>query len=287
MVVPLGETLLTPDVLNDPLLDAYSEGPDGKGAEVPKGYTIDSLDMGLKVMLMFLDEPDALTVTQVALKLGASRSTAHRILSTLQARGLVALSSSGRGYYAGPVFVEIARPYGPGVETRRWVRSILQRAVHQTGETVHAAVLLGSQILMFDGLASDRESVGATMRVGRLCPAYATSGGKLLLSRLNVEQVKALYPQEELPQMTPWTIKSRSRLLDQLQALSMSDFAINKQETEVGVTGAAVILGGRSWRDRIALLASVPTTRGDEQWLSTVATRLLDTVASSGQRPAD
>lgn len=237
-------------------------------------YRLDSLDAGLQALLMFL-ERDSVTVTAVSDSLGIARSQAHRILTTLKGRGLVTAGPTGRGYYPGPLLVDIARPLVLDLESRRRIRPALEDAVKRTGETVHVAVLLGSQGLIFDGRESD-QSVRVSSRIGLLRPAHATSAGKLLLSRLVPDQILALFPHENLPRFTPRTVSTRTELLAELQQLREQDYALNRQEIERGVTGVAVILTGTNWRNRVSLLASVPADRGDDEALRNIARQLQE-----------
>ncbi len=225
-------------------------------------------------MLMFTSR-DTVTVTSVATALGISRSGAHRILNTLRSRGILSLGPTGRGYFPGPALVEMARPRGMDIEARLRLRPVIDDAMYRTGETVHVATLLGSQVLLFDGRESEKP-LRAGIRIGYLRPAYALSAGKLLLSRLIPEQVRALYPEEGLPQFTPRTTSSVTQLLRELDDLKSQDYALNLQEIEEGLNGVAIILEGRSWRDRIALLASVPAHRSDIASLIQIKDRLQE-----------
>jgi DNA-binding IclR family transcriptional regulator len=247
------------------------------------GYTIESLDTGLRLLLLFL-ERDSLSVSEAATELGVARSTAHRVLSTLQNRGMVSLPISGRRYVAGPAMVEIARPRLVDPISRRWVRPVIDDAVERTGETVHSVVLLGSQILVLDGRESD-QAVRVGMRAGLVRPAYATSAGKLLLSRFNPDLIRALYPREELIRPTPWTLTTRTALMAQLEEISTADYAISRAESEVGINAVAVLLAGTSWRDRIAIMASVPAERGSDKELLEIAERLKKSAELLGPAP--
>jgi len=249
------------------------------------GYTIESLDTGLRLLLLFL-ERDSISVSQAAQELHVARSTAHRVLSTLQERGMVSLPATGRRYVAGPSLVEIARPRLVDPEARRWVRPVIEDAVRRTGETVHSVVLLGSQILVLDGRESE-QAVRVGMRAGLVRPAYATSAGKLLLSSFDADMITSLYPHEDLLRATPFTIATRTRLIWELAKISQQDYAITHQESEVGINAVAVLLAGTSWRDRIAIMASVPVERGSDEQLADVARQLKESAALLGPPPSN
>ncbi|WP_425840906.1 IclR family transcriptional regulator [Streptomyces fractus] len=235
-------------------------------------YVIESLDTGLRLLLLFM-EHDSLSVTDAARSLGVARSTAHRVLSTLEGRGFVIRESSGRGYCAGPELVRLGRPAGYGPEARRALAPVLDDAAARTGETVTSVALLGDQILITDGRES-RHPVRVMLEVGRTHSAHATSGGKILLAHMTDDQILSLYPEERLPEVTPHTITSRTALLAELALVRERGHAVSRGESVWGMNAVAVPLPGRSWRDRMALMAAVPADRGDDDALDLLARRL-------------
>ena len=149
---------------------------------------------------------------------------------------------------------------------------------------MHSVVLLGSQILVLDGRESD-QSIRVGLRAGMVRPAYATSAGKLLLSRFDPDLIMALYPREELLRLTPGTVQTRTALMQQLAEISTFDYALSHEESERGINAVAVLLAGTSWRDRIAIMASVPAERGSDAELRDIAEKLKQSAALLGPPP--
>ncbi|WP_306191452.1 MULTISPECIES: IclR family transcriptional regulator [unclassified Streptomyces] len=225
-----------------------------------KSYVIESLDTGLRLMRLFLTH-DTLSVTDAARELGVARSTAHRVLSTLEARGFAARDASGRGYSAGPELVTLGRPAGYDPATRTRLQAVLDAAATATGETISTAALIGDQVIITDGRESPHP-VRAVLEIGRAHPAHATSAGKVLLAQLTTEQVCALYPHERLTSVTDHTVTSRTALLAELARIRTLSHADSVGESVWGMNAVAVPLTGSSWRDRLALMASMPADRG-------------------------
>jgi IclR family transcriptional regulator, acetate operon repressor len=228
-----------------------------------RDYVISSLDDGLRVLMLFL-RMESVTVTQAA-SVGITRSKAHRILSTLLDRGLIEMAPSRRGYVPGPALLEMALPLGLGPESRRLAHAVLDAVREEVDETAHAGVQVGSQVLIFDSRpSSGSDSIGS--RMGQLRPAYCTSAGKLLLSRLSMKQLSVLFPEEQLLQYTPFTLATRDALFEELSRTAELDYAVNMQESELGICGVAVIMSGKTWRDRVSVHLSVQadhTSRSD------------------------
>ncbi|MFD7071893.1 IclR family transcriptional regulator [Streptomyces sp. NPDC059913] len=252
--------------------------PDGPGAN--RGYTIESLDTGLRLMRLFLTH-DALTVSEAAALLAVGRSTAHRVLSTLEGRGFAVRDLSGRGYSAGPELLRIGRPAGFGATVRERVAAVLADALRRTGETVQSTALLGDRVLVTDGRES-AHPVRVAPQVGGTFPAHATAGGRMLLARMTPEQVRALYPEETLPAVGPAAAGSRAALLAELDGVRARGYAVGRGEAVPGLHTVAVPLAGASRRDRLALMASVPADRGDDPALTRLAGELALSAALLG-----
>ncbi|MER7695987.1 helix-turn-helix domain-containing protein [Streptomyces sp. NPDC096095] len=136
------------------------------GMTAADGYTIASLDTGLRALRPFLAH-DTLTVSEAAERLDVGRSTAHRVLSTLEGRGFAIRDTSGRGYAAGPELVRLGRPAGVGRAARDRLGPVLDDAVARTGETVSCVALIGDQVIVTDGRESAHPVRVALSRDGR------------------------------------------------------------------------------------------------------------------------
>ncbi|MFF7362105.1 IclR family transcriptional regulator C-terminal domain-containing protein [Streptomyces sp. NPDC008125] len=245
------------------------------------GYTIESLDTGLRLMRLFLTH-DTLTVSEAAGLLEVGRSTAHRVLATLEGRGFAGRDATGRGYSAGPELMRLGRPAGFGTAVRERVARVLEDAVLRTGETVQAVALIGDRIIVTDGRESPHP-VRVRPGTGLTHPAHATAGGKMLLALMTAGQVGSLCPDEELEPVTARTTVSRTALLAELDRVRAQGYALSNGESAPGMNAVAVPLAGSGPRDRLALVASVPADRGGESELAEHAVRLRQSAAALEQ----
>ncbi|MFB9783149.1 IclR family transcriptional regulator [Rhodococcus baikonurensis] len=248
-----------------------------------------SLDLGLQMLLM-LNEHESVTVTQVAQELDISRSTAHRGLSTLQGRGIVTLSPSGSGYQAGPTLLEFIRPRSLDPGFRAAVQPYLERLANATRETVHTAVLLGAQVLLVNGQTPSSlpsRSDRVALRAGMIRPAHTLSAGKLLLSRLNNEQVIELFPSEELFALSSHTLRTRRALIAELDRIRQAGYAINRGEFDPRFAGVSVLLPGLTWRDQVSVMLSLPISSGSDAKLHDLADQMRAVISSFSARGPD
>jgi DNA-binding IclR family transcriptional regulator len=65
-------------------------------------------------------------------------------------------------------------------------------------------------------------------------PAHATGLGKVLLSYLKEEDLHRLYPEENLPALTPFTYQTKRELMAQIAEIRKNGYAIDFQEGVMG-----------------------------------------------------
>jgi DNA-binding IclR family transcriptional regulator len=234
-------------------------------------YPIESVDKALQVLLLLGEQP-TLRLTDVSRYLGVASSTAHRLLAMLQYRGFVRQDTATRSYVPGPALDGLAFGVLRRLDVRTRARPVLERLNTDLGETVHLGRLEGSNVHFIDSLESSRAlRVGG--RLGRSMPAHCTSTGKALLSELSEEEVLRLYPDEELVRLTPNSIGTRSKLLEELARIRDRGYSQSMEEAEEGVSSVAVALHSTQ-SPRLAINVSVPVSRMTDVLQEAVITRL-------------
>ena len=221
------------------------------------------------IALELLITRDRISIVQVADAAGISRSAAHRLMQTLVGRGYAVLGASGRGYSAAGRLLGLSNVPALAPRARFRLRPVLQELRERTGESVHTAVLVGDHVLVVDGRRS-AFSLDIGLRVVMTAPANAMAAGKLLLAAMSDEAVVGLMTQPLL-RRAPATIGSIEVLLAALAGIRRSGWSRAVQESEPGVNSIAVPLDGSSRIDRVALVISVPSSRGGDSRLAELA----------------
>ena len=239
-----------------------------QNTRLPK-YQIGSVENALRLLLLYR-ERRLIRVTDAAEALGVGRSTAHRLLATLQQHGFVEQDPETRAYRAGSALAEIGlatiREDGLGEHMRPY----MVRLRDEVNETIQLVVLRGANCLFIETVESTRPLRTAS-RVGVVVPAHCLSGGKALLAQLPLERLHRLYPSEEIPAATPHSIASRDELEAHLEVIRAHGYATNfgESEEEIGSIGVAVC--GEQGRPRAGLAVSGPLSRVNEKRAEEVA----------------
>ena len=189
--------------------------------------------VGLLQQLAVLGRPASLA--ELAASSGLERTTAWRLLTTLEACGLVDRESSSDGFRVGFGAVAIAAAaLGDGAALARRVRPELRRLSEATGEAAAACLIRGTRVLVVDQI--DPPSVVSVSWIGREFPLHSSSPGKLVLASLPPGDLDRFLT-EPLQALTERTITDASALRAELDRVRASGVAASDEEFELGCVG--------------------------------------------------
>ena len=233
------------------------------------GYPIASVHNALTLLTLFR-ERDQLRVSEAAAALGASRSTAHRLLAMLEYHGFARQDPRTKAYLAGPALVEIGLSALGAVDVRAIARPVLERLSEEVGETVHLVVLQDRSALFVESVETAR-GLRVGSRLGRLMPAHCTAAGKAILAALPEAELRRLYPGGRLERLTPRSLSTPAELEAELRAVRERGYATNFGQSEDEVAAVAVAVRGPGGRPRAAITVSAPITRLTEADVPAIA----------------
>lgn len=232
-------------------------------------YPIESVDNALTLLKMFREQR-RLTVSDASRSLGVAPSTGHRLLAMLQYHGFVQQDAVSRGYIAGPVLAELGLAVVRQMDVRKVARPYLERLSAKLGETIHLTTLRSTDLLFLDCVESAK-ALRAGDRTGTSMPAHCTAAGKVLLADLPTERIRELYPGRTLRHMTPASIGTVAKLLQELEQVRERGWAENHGESEDGLSAVAVPIRDRQDRAVAAMTVAAPSTRAAEDWMAAAA----------------
>lgn len=215
------------------LPDASRESPPGR---------IQSVDRAVALLFALAAAPGGATVVDLATVCGLNRSTAWRLLGTLEDNGLVDRDPGGNRYRLGFHLAWLASAGGHESLIRR-TRPVLEHVGAASGETAALAVASGHEIVYVDEAAS--RSVLRVDWVSRTAPLHATSAGRAMLAWLPDDEVERVLA-GPLERFTDSTITNPAALRRELDATLERGYACCSGELEPNLCGVAapVLLPG-------------------------------------------
>ncbi len=195
-----------------------------------------SLERGLAILECFTPEHPVLGIADIADRLGMSRSTTHRYVTTLVALGYLEQGAK-RKYRLGLRVTDLGMSALNSTGLREHAHADLSELAHRAGYTTSLAVLDGGEIIYVDRAQGirRRQRVGSVdPGPGSTLPAYCTAIGKVLLAYLPEYERRELLASVMLERRGPNTITSKSKLREELAQVLDEGFAVEDQELADG-----------------------------------------------------
>ena len=160
------------------------------------------------------------------------------------------------------------------VDVMELIRGCMAEVHHKINETMHLGVRAERDTLYIDKLDST-QSIRMTSYVGSRAPMYCTALGKAILSTMDDDEVRRLYADTPMTALTPHSITSLDRLLEQLAEVRSRGYAVEREESNENVCCVAIPLRNREGRAAYALSVSAPSFRMGEEAIAHCADLLL------------
>jgi DNA-binding IclR family transcriptional regulator len=221
--------------------------------EAPQGTQ--AIDRAAQLLTLVLSSDEPIGVGDLAQAAELPKSTASRLVSSLERHGLVRRNGARGKVQAGPAILRFAHR---GVVDRNLVelaQAPLEALGAYTGETVNLAVP-GARGVEHLAQVDSRHFLGTGQWVGRTVDYHTTAVGKVLVAYGAAE-----LPPGRLRRTAPATVADRATLEAELEQVRRDAFAAAIDELEPGLTALAAPVHGPTGDVIAALSVSGPTLR--------------------------
>lgn len=181
-----------------------------------------------------------ISLSDAAALLDVHKSTALRILQTLEAARFVRKTGAGT-YVFGSGLIELSEMTLGSMDLRQHAGRPLRELQRQTGHTVHLAQLTGDEIIYVDKVDSPAfQSVQLPSRIGHAVSIYASAVGKVILAYLPRAERDRLLAHVVFERFTPTTFADRDSLEVELASVRNRGWAADNGEHDSYVMCVAV-----------------------------------------------
>jgi DNA-binding IclR family transcriptional regulator len=199
--------------------------------------SVRAVDRALDVLLCFNKETPELTMTQIADQVGIHKSTAHRLLATLENRRFVHRDANTGVYRLGIRLLQMAYLTLEQSDLRLLAVPFMHQLCDKYEENIDLTVLDGADVV-FINILEGPHRVKLAAAIGQRLPAFATASGKAILGFLPEKSVRRIIEQG-MPQLTPFTLSTREKLFNNLKTVRELGFSISEQELEEQINAVA------------------------------------------------
>lgn len=206
----------------------------------------------LRVMAAFDEDLPELGVSDIARRLGLSRTVVQRLVHTLEAHGFLEQDEASRRYRIGVQAFRTGNLFALGRRFEEAARPEMEALAGRTGFTAYLSVLRGDEMVMTAAVEGSGP-IRYYARVGQCLPLHSSATGKVALAHLGPARAGEFLARTGLRRITAQTVTDRRALLAQVAVVRARGYSVNWEENTPGVASvAAPVLDSRG-----ALLAVV------------------------------
>ncbi len=230
------------------------------GSREPSPSLVKSAARALDILTLLSEQPEGLSMTEMSKILEIPISSIHALIGTLSQMSFVLRDLNSYCYRLGPKILQIASSYRAQVDLITLSDPVMDRIRQIVGETISLTVLQG-QMIMFVHKKPAEGVVKVVNPIGTRLHSHATGSGKVMLSYLDDEELDSIYPEDDLPTMTPTTITTKASLRRSLSKIRKQNYAYDNEESALGVWAVASCIRDDTGRPIAALSIVGPTSK--------------------------
>ena len=220
-----------------------------------------SLERGLAILSAFTPDRPVLGISELARKLGLTRSTTHRYVATLATLGYLQQDEPTRKYRLGPRVLDLGFSVLGSLELREIAAPHLRRLTDITGHTSNLAIRDDTDVILIDrvrGRAGRYHHLEFSLHMGSRLPSYCSATGKALLAFLPPPPLDEVLDRIEFVQRGPRTLTSKAALRAELEEVRRTGVAVNDEELDTALRSIAAPVRSRSGEVVAAVNMSIP-----------------------------
>ncbi|HJV25628.1 MAG TPA: IclR family transcriptional regulator [Aromatoleum sp.] len=219
-----------------------------------------SLEKGLAVLLAFCRKRRTMTIAEVAEATGINKSSAQRMVFTLEQLGYLRKHPQTRRYQLTPRVMEVGFNYLATNPVIELANPFLSELTNLTKETCCLAEPDGNEMVYVARFASS-QFVPVHMPIGTRIPIYCSGSGRAYLSALSDADALRIIERCNRVQHTPHTRTDIEDILEELSIARERGYAVNQEELFLGDMVLAAPVVGADGRPLGALNVVAPTGR--------------------------
>jgi DNA-binding IclR family transcriptional regulator len=201
---------------------------------------------------------------------------------TLASEGFLEQNPENGRYRLGLSLFSLGALVRKRMDVSNEARPLLGQLRDKTQEGVRLAILANTQIMFLYNLESS-QAIGIMTYIGSLKPAFCTAEGRVLLA-FGPPAALGTVLREELQPRTPKTLTDPAALAAALEEVRQQGYAVDDEESEVGVRGLAAPVRDISGKVIAAVGLAGPVQRLTKKDLRALAHDVVSTADAVSAR---
>lgn len=218
---------------------------------------VQALARGLTILTLFDIEHPEWGLGDISKQTGISKTTAYRMLRTMEWKGFVTFHPDTELYSIGPATIPVAYLAQSYVGVSRLTHPVLEKLAEATGETVELAMEGKGGAVVVDHVDTSHP-FKPNLPLGRVLRSLANSGVKVLIAHRPPEERERIIGENKVA-LTPHTVTDPALLRAELDEVAKTGLAFDIEEQDLGIcaVSAPVFGGGGDVRAVVTVVAPV------------------------------
>lgn len=200
---------------------------------------VQSVERALDILDCLSKYPKGCGIGELSKSLNLSKSTIHRIISTLKYKEYVIQNKENDKYQLGIKVLGLSSSITNNMDLISIARPYIHEFANKVDEVIHLCIPdeSFSNIIYVDKVSAENTSRNITMSsiIGKNAPIYCTASGKLLLSQFSDDKIRELLKNTEFIKYTENTITDIDLLLEEIDQVRKNSYALDNIEYDTGV----------------------------------------------------
>ncbi len=214
---------------------------------------VEALAKGLGILEAFDADHPAMTLSEIARRVGLSPAAARRSLITLEWLGYV--GKADKHFFLRPKVMTLGSSFHFSARFDEVLQPDLRVLVDRFGDAASVGTLDGDDVIYVAHVSVQRARRAAAVSGARY-PAHCTAIGRVLLAALSEDKLRAWLATADLRRMTEKTVTDRQELARILEQVRADGWAATVDQLDYGITALAVPIRDTQGRTIAALNSS-------------------------------
>jgi DNA-binding IclR family transcriptional regulator len=218
-----------------------------------------ALARGLGILALFDIEHPEWGLNDICSRTGMSKTTAYRMVRTLEAKEFLAYDAVTERYHLGKATIPGAYLTMSSVGFVRAAHPFLERLCEATGETVELTVRGPGGAVVVDQVAS-RHPFRLNLPIGRIQSTMSTSSFRTHVAFLPLDEQRKIIGSTQ-PALTPNTMTDPDKIIERMTAEREEGLAYDLEEQDLGVCAVSAPVLERDGSLKAVLTTVAPAER--------------------------
>ncbi|AWK50700.1 IclR family transcriptional regulator [Clostridium beijerinckii] len=211
---------------------------------------VQSVERALDILDCLAEYPKGCGIGELSKILGLSKSTIHRIITTLKYKKYVTQNKDNDKYQLDIKVLNLSTSMTNSMDLISIARPYIHDFANKVDEVIHLCIPdeSYSNIIYVDKVSAENPNRNITMSssIGKKAPIYCTASGKLLLSQYPDDKIRELLKNTEFVKYAENTITDINVLIDEIHDIRKNLYSLDNIECDTGVICIAVPIFDRT-----------------------------------------